>query len=475
MLDSKPLWQHSATDLAEVVSTGRVSSRDCVESVVERVRATNGSINAIVDDLGEDALRQADEHDRVLKSSGPIGPLHGIPVTLKENVDQKGCLTPNGVAAMANLIAPDDSPSARSLKAAGAIIIGRTNTPEFSLRVTTDNLLHGRTFNPWNNRASAGGSSGGAAAATMMGYGPLAHGNDIGGSLRIPSFCCGAATVKPGLGRTPAYNPSAEAERGILAQMMSVQGVIAREVKDVRLGMKSMLSYDPHDPWMIECPFDGPVLESPIRVAFTKNAFEYSLHPAVNEALDVAADALSDAGYEVVEAEPPDTREIGELAIKCLLGEVKSLQEDALRQYGSPTFNAILDNYYDACPPLLGNELLLGMAQRAHHLREWTLFLQHYPLVLTPLLLSPTYDWDEDTRGQQGIDRVLGESFYARAFNFMGLPAGCVPAIYNGGLPLGVQIVGRLMREDLILDACEAIENSTGVMAHKLWAGEYGV
>ena len=430
MLDSKPLWQHSATDLAEVVSTGRVSSRDCVESVVERVRATNGSINAIVDDLGEDALRQADEHDRVLKSSGPIGPLHGIPVTLKENVDQKGCATPNGVAAMANLIAPDDSPSARSLKAAGAIIIGRTNTPEFSLRVTTDNLLHGRTFNPWNNRASAGGSSGGAAAATMMGYGPLAHGNDIGGSLRIPSFCCGAATVKPGLGRTPAYNPSAEAERGILARMMSVQGVIAREVKDVRL---------------------------------------------VNQALDVAAEALSDAGYEVVEAEPPDTREIGELAIKCLLGEMKSLQEDALRQYGSPTFNAILDNYYDACPPLLGNELLLGMAQRAHHLREWTLFLQHYPLVLTPLLLSPTYDWDEDTRGQQGIDRVLGESFYARAFNFMGLPAGCVPAIYNGGLPLGVQIVGRLMREDLILDACEAIENSTGVMAHKLWAGEYGV
>jgi len=115
------------------------------------------------------------------------------------------------------------------------------------------------------------------------------------------------------------------------------------------------------------------------------------------------------------------------------------------------------------------------MAQRAAHVREWTLFLQDYPLVLTPLLLSPTYDWDEDTRGQPGIDRVLGESFYARAFNFMGLPAGCVPANFNDGLPVGVQIVGRHMREDLILDACEAIENSTGIMAHNLWSQESGI
>mgnify|MGYP001555158024 FL=1 len=212
MSQLRPLWQYSAIELSQAISKGHVSSLECVESVVKRMRATNGHVNAVVDDLGDDALRQAEEHDRLLKSSGPIGPLHGVPVTLKENVDQKGRSTPNGVAALANLVAHDDSPSARSFKAAGAIIVGRTNTPEFSLRVTTDNELHGRTFNPWNNRASAGGSSGGAAAATMMGYGPLAHGNDIGGSLRIPSFCCGAATVKPGLGRTPAYNASAPVE-----------------------------------------------------------------------------------------------------------------------------------------------------------------------------------------------------------------------------------------------------------------------
>src|SRR5206468_12595927 len=131
---------------------------------------------------------------------------------------------------------------------AGAIIIGRTNTPEFSFRGTTVNELHGRTFNPWNDTASAGGSSGGAAAGVMMGYGPIAHGNDIGGSLRFPAYACGAATVKPGLGRVPAYNPSAGAERGKLAQVMCVQGEISREVRNVRMAMSALVGYDAGEP-----------------------------------------------------------------------------------------------------------------------------------------------------------------------------------------------------------------------------------
>src|SRR5206468_10848050 len=120
---------------------------------------------------------------------------------------------------------------------AGAIIIGRTNTPEFSFRGTTVNELHGRTWNPWNATASAGGSSGGAAAGVMMGYGPIAHGNDIGGSLRFPAYACGAATVKPGLGRVPAYNPLAAVERGMVAAVMAVEGVVWREVCDVGRAM----------------------------------------------------------------------------------------------------------------------------------------------------------------------------------------------------------------------------------------------
>ncbi len=151
---------------------------------------------------------------------------------------------PTASRAFKDIIAPGDAPVVANLKKAGAIVIGRTNTPEFSFRATTDNELHGRTFNPWNDWASSGGSSGGASAAVMSGMGTIGHGNDIGGSLRYPAAATGAATVKPGLGRTPAYNPSASAERGLLAQLMSVQGVIAREARDVRLAMQALVAYD---------------------------------------------------------------------------------------------------------------------------------------------------------------------------------------------------------------------------------------
>ena len=122
-------------------------------------------------------------------------------------------LTTNGIPAFANVIARDDAPVVRNLKNAGAIVVGRTNIPELSMRATTDNPLHGRTRNPWSDEASAGGSSGGAGASAAAGFGPIHHGTDIGGSLRYPAFCCGVATVKPTQGRIPSWNPSVTAER----------------------------------------------------------------------------------------------------------------------------------------------------------------------------------------------------------------------------------------------------------------------
>src|SRR4026207_89967 len=194
---NKPLWQWSACELAEAIAARSVPAGGAVGSAVARMRATNGKINACVDARGGAALGEAEAHDKAVSAGGPIGPLHGVPVTIKENVDQKGCTTPNGVVAFKGVIAPDDAPVVSNLRRAGAIIIGRTNTPEFSFRGTTVNELHGRTFNPWNATASAGGSSGGAAAAVMMGYGPIAHGNDIGGSLRFPAHPSRAAPGQP--------------------------------------------------------------------------------------------------------------------------------------------------------------------------------------------------------------------------------------------------------------------------------------
>ncbi len=469
-MSDTPLWQLSASDIVEQTIARQTTTTAVVAAILERVKLVNPDINAIVDDLSDEAMAQAEAHESTLRTHGPIGPLHGVPVTIKENVDQKGRATPNGVSAFTNVIAPDDSPLVRNLKAAGAIVIGRTNTPEFSFRATTDNALHGRTYNPWNDWASAGGSSGGAAAAVMSGMGPIAHGNDIGGSLRYPSAATGATTVKPGLGRTPAYNPSAMVERGMLAQIMSVQGLIAREVRDIRRGMQCLIAYDPHDPWMVPAPFQGVTTTAPIKVAFTTNTFDFTLDPAVEKALYTARDALADAGYTIVEAEPPAVDEIATEAWRCLYGEMSVLLKPDIEKYGSAEIKKIFHDYFEMFPPYDGDQLIRGMAKRADYTRRWLLFLQSYPLVLTPFLPTPTYAHARDTDGAEGVREILGAGHYSVAMNFMGLPAGTIAASENDGLPISVQIVGRRFREDMILDACEAIEDRVGVMAHKLFA-----
>ncbi len=463
------LWQASACTLAEKVAKGEISARDAVGASVSRMQARNGPMNAVVDDLSEQAMKDAAALDERFAKSGPVGPLHGVPVTIKENIDQAGHATPNGVPAFKDLIAPADSPFVTNLKNAGAVVIGRTNTPEFSFRGTTDNPLHGRTFNPWNDWASAGGSSGGASSAVMSGMGAMAHGNDIGGSLRFPATCTGAATVKPGLGRTPAYNPSQTAERGILAQITSVQGLICREVRDVRLGMKAAIGYSPQDPWQVPMPWEGPAMERPIKVGFTKESYGFDLDPAVEAALDAAVMTLRDAGYAVEEIKTPDTLVIGKEATRTLFGEVKVLLEGVMQKHGAPAFNTYFAHCYDIAPPYQGDDLIAAYAKRAMYTRQWLELLAEYPLVLTPFLLAPTYAHARDYEGREGAEEVMLKGFYSFAMNYMGLPAGNIPANYNDGLPVGVQIVGQRFREDLILDSCEAVEARVGVMAHRLF------
>ncbi|WP_049645521.1 amidase family protein [Candidatus Rhodobacter oscarellae] len=463
------LWQENACTMAKQIANKEISSVEAVGAAVARMHSVNPKLNAVVDDLSETAMAQAADRDKAMAEGGPVGPLHGVPITIKENIDQVGHATPNGVPAYKDVIAPADSPFVKNMLQAGAVVIGRTNTPEFSFRGTTDNPLHGRTYNPWNDWASSGGSSGGASTAVMAGMGALGHGNDIGGSLRFPAAATGSATVKPGLGRTPAYNPSQKEERGLMAQLMSVQGLIAREVADVRLGMQAAVAYDPHDPWQVPMPFEGPAMEGPIKVAMTKNSYEFDLDPAVDAALENARAALVDAGYQVVEVEPPNCREIGLDGMRTLFGEVKSLLLPAMREHGSPGFNDYFELCFELNPPHEGDELLRAFARRSSYIRDWLLFMQDYPLVLTPFLPSPTYAWDRDYQGREGAAEIMFKGFYSFAMNFMGLPAGNVPANYNDGLPVGVQIVGRRFREDMILDACEAVESRVGVMAQRLF------
>jgi len=467
---SPPLWQWSACDLADAVRTRRVSAAEAMDAILARVETCNPGLNAIVYPRFEAARAEARLADAALARGDAVGPLHGVPVTIKENVDVAGMPTPNGVAALESVIAPDDSPVVRNLRAAGAIVIGRTTTPEFSMRATTDSPLHGRTRNPWDPDLSPGGSSGGAGAAAAAGMGPVHHGNDIGGSLRFPATLCGVSTVKPTFGRVPAFNPSATAERGLLAQMMSNQGVICREVRDVRLATRVAAGGDARDPWWVPVPFDGAPLPHPIRVAFTKNPHGYPMHPGIGALLDRAAAWLSDAGYAVEEVEPPPVTEPARGWMSVALAEIRATLDPLVRQHGSETVQRIFDDYYRFGEVAEGPAYLLGLAARTRMMREWNLFLERYPLVLTPFLMRPAYRWDHDARGYDGVSDLFGAALYSYGLNYLSLPAGVVPAGLVDGAPAGVQIVGRRFREDLILDAMEAVERRAGVLAEKLWA-----
>jgi len=206
------VWQWSALETAAAIRAGAISAVEVIDVHIGRMRAVNPKLNAVVVDLSEEALKAAKAADKARAKGAELGLLHGVPITIKENVDYEGRPNPNGVPAQMNIIAPSDAPVVRNLRKAGAIVLGLTNTPEFSFRGFTDNPLHGLTLNPWDPDITCGGSSVGAGAAVAAGIGTIAHGNDIGGSLRWPAHCNGVATIKPTQGRIPAYNQSAAAE-----------------------------------------------------------------------------------------------------------------------------------------------------------------------------------------------------------------------------------------------------------------------
>jgi len=464
-----PLWQWSAVELSGAIRDGRVSAAEAVSSAVDRIRAENGHINAIVVDQTDAALEQAAAYDEILKKDGPIGPLHGVPVAIKINVDQEGTANSNGVTAFKDVIAPGDAPVVSNLKKAGAIIVGRSNTPEFSFRATTVNELHGRTYNPWDDNHSPGGSSGGASAAVAAGFCPIAHGNDIGGSLRFPAFQTGTVTVKPGQGRVPAYNPSAKEERSLLAQLMSVQGIIAREVRDVRLATRVMMQPDPRDPLQVPVPFDGPPVDQPVKIAFCRETNGYNIHPAIVSALEGAATELEKAGYVVEEAAPPMIREAAAETLPALYADCEIFLGEAIKKYGGADIQKVFDYYFENYPPTDAAGLLKAMSRRTRYLRAWNLFLEEYPLVLTPFMMRPGFTWNEDAESSAGTRDIFDSSVYSWMINFLGLPAAIAPAGYHEGLPLSVQIVGRRFREDLALDAAEALERANGVPVHELW------
>lgn len=464
------LWQRTAVELAAGIRSGEHRATDALESVLARVDELNPHLNAITYDCSAQAREDAAVADAAVASGADLGPLHGVPVTIKENVDQAGTPNTNGVPAFAGNAATVDAPLVANLRKAGAVVFGRTNTPEFSMRATTDNPLRGRTRNPWNDEASPGGSSGGAGSACAAGMGPLHHGNDIGGSLRFPSFANGTTTVKPSSFRVPVFNGTATAERALLSATMSCQGIIARTAADVRLATTVMIAPDPRDPNHVPLPWDGPALDGPITVAVTTESNGYDMHPGIGELVERVAEMLADAGYRVVRVDPPPIVDAAKEWFRAGITELEATLGPPMREHGSETIQQIFEWYYDLGEILDRDGYMHAMAQRARHLREWSLFLDQYPLLVTPFLMRSLYGWNDDAQSFDNLKDVFDSAMYSLGTNFLGLPAGVFGVDLVEGLPAAVQIVGRRYREDLIVDAMEAVQERNGILTDRLWA-----
>jgi len=467
---SDDIWRWSATRIAAAIRVRDISALEALESCLGRMAAVNARLNAVTVDLSQSAREAAGRADAAVASGDELGALHGVPVTIKENVDQKDCATTNGVVGFQNIIAPADSPAVANLRKAGAIIVGRTNTPAFSFRLDTVNDLRGRTYNPWSKTATPGGSSGGAASSVASGIVPLAHGTDIAGSIRFPAYCCGLAAIRPLFGRVPSFNPTQTAERSISSQFMSVQGPLARSVADVRLGLAAMSARDPRDPWWTPAPLEGPPPARPIRVAIVREARDLGgakLHPAVARALDGAASALAAAGYEIVDDTTPGFTRAKELWFEMQMPEFRHYMLPLIEKEGDEGIRTAVRFMFDNIPPPHAAEALSYMkslAERTRLVRDWSLFLDRVPLVLAPICSQPVYRQGFDIESAARTAAMWRECATMMAVAVLGLPAAAVPTSVVDGLPMGVQIVGARFREDLCLAAAEAIEARAGAL-----------
>lgn len=455
-------WGSSAVGLAEAIKSGATSSRAVVQSHLDRIDAVNGPLNAVVRRLDAEALAAADAADAALDAGAAHGRLHGVPVTLKENLDLAGHPTTIGTMALAHAEAMTDEPVVERLKAAGAIPIARTNLPDMAMRLHTDSGLHGRTKNPWNEAVTPGGSSGGEAVAVATGMSPLGIGGDMCGSLRWPAQCCGVATLKPTLGAIPrAAMPLAPF--GI--ELMAVPGPLARTVADLRVAFEVMAGAHSLDPWSY--PHDaasGLVADSPPRrVAVSTDPGGGGTHSSVAAGVERAAGVLADAGWQVVEAEPPQLNEAARLWPEINYGNPTDIE--AMTALLSPDARLALQQWAIAAGVLPdGNTFVDALQRRSSIIGRWASFFQQHGLWLTATSTELPFEVGADLGSIERVQRILHGHRVIMATNSLGLPSAVVPVGLSEGLPQSVQIIGPRFAEMACLSAAELIEGTVGTL-----------
>lgn len=452
------LWQLDAGELASRFRSGAATATDIVEAHLGRIDAINTQVNAVIRRIDDRALARAEELDAARDTGEPLGPLAGVPFTVKDNVDLAGDPTTHGVGALAAEVAERHSPVVERMIEAGAVPLARTNLPDLGLRLHTDSSLHGVTANPWDPARTVGGSSGGDAAAVATGMAPLGLGNDLGGSLRNPATCCSIASLKPTLGRVPHATDGLFKDRSLVSQLISVQGPMARTVADVRLQLGVLAGAHPRDPWSVPAAFAQR--PSPLRVAVLAHPPGGETDPRIASIVERAADLLVRAGHHVEVAGP----EVFEATLECwetlVVGNIASGLGEMRPMIGDDAL-AVLEGWVDSAGATLDQERIeAAWSARLQLITRWNEFFSVFDVLLTPTWCQLPFDVGADV-APGGPKAVLEIARAVLPANVLGLPSAAVPAELVDGVPVGVMITGPAWSDLTCLAVAGEIEAAT--------------
>ena len=459
-MSATQIWAMTASEIASGIRNGLFSASEAIDAQLARMDAANPQINAVVQDCADEAREAARRLDAQLARGEDPGPLCGVPVTIKVNVDQHGFATTNGIRAQASLVASQDSPVVSNIRKAGGVIVGRTNTPAFSLRWFTRNALHGQTLNPHDAAITPGGSSGGAAAAVAAGLCAIGHGTDIAGSIRYPAYACGVHGLRPSFGRVPAYNASGP-DRHIGAQLMAVSGPIARCMADLDLSLAAMSAGDSRDPWWVPAPLTGGDFRR--RAALSIAPDGMSVSPEVEAALLQAADMLRASGWTVDEAAAPPMRRAAEVNARLWMAETQFGAGDMIAREADADASFVFDQMSRDAGEVGFDTLMKTLQARVGLVREWEAYFETYSLLLCPTSAEPPFPQQLDVASEQDFARVFEAQLTQRAIPAIGVPALSVALGHSTKGPIGVQLVAARFREDILLAAGRDLEALAGL------------
>ncbi len=447
-----------AARIAQAVQRGEISARDVAERALAHTQRVQGKINALSEITRDIALEAADAVDEARAAGQPLGPLAGVPVTTKNNVDQAGTHNTGGIALAKDLIATEDSPVVARLKAAGAVVVGRSNVPAFSFRWFTDTDLHGRTLNPHGEDLSPGGSSGGAGAALAAGIGALAHGNDIGGSIRQPAHVNGIVGLRPTMGRVPSYVPSSGGLRALTSQLIATDGPMARSIEDVHLGLTVMSGADPMDPQAppVAAAEIGPL---PKRFGLVKGSGLGQPATEVAQALETAAQALAAQGAEIEEVTLPHFEEAHHIWQRLVFHAIEHHYLEAIRASGDRALIHNINLVVGMAEPLSGGQALDLWARRLQIMRDWSRLFETHSVVIMPISYRHALRTDADQGSATELERLFHDQSPLLATALMGNPGLALPTgLAADGAPTGVQLIAKWWDEGALLAAGAVIE-----------------